>query len=70
VTYNGKGSGVIVPNLDPEGHPDGTYKMISKEGVFDIVDPENPENSLLLTKTIFDDDLHAGGAFWNKNNPD
>ena len=67
MTYNGKGSGVTVPNLDPEGHPDKTYKMISKEGVLDTVDPEN---SLLLTKTIFDDDLHAGGAFWNKNNPD
>ena len=70
MTYNGEGSDVPVPNLTNEGKYDGTYTIISKDGVLDVVDPEDPGSSLLLVKTLFGADLHAGGAFWEKNSPD
>jgi len=70
VTYDGEGSAVTVPNLDPAGHYDGTDTVISKMGVLDEINPESPENSLLLEKTVFGGDLHGGGAFWKKNSPD
>ena len=70
VTYDGTGSDVAVPNLDPAGHYDGTYTVISKMGVLDEINLESPENSLLLEKTVFGGDLHGGGVFWKKNSPD
>lgn len=41
-----------------------------KKGVIDVVDPDDPEESLLLLKTVSGGDLHAGGVFWNERNPD
>ena len=70
VTYSGRGSDIDVPNLDPAGHYDGTYTLISKEGPLDKINPVTPEHSLLLLKTVFGGDHHGGGAFWRKNSPD
>ena len=70
MTYDGEGSDVPVQNLTDEGKYDGTYTIISKDGVLSVVDPEDPGNSLLLVKTLFGGDSHAGGAFWKKNSPD
>ena len=59
-----------MPNLNDAGYPDGTVTIISKLGVLDEVNPESPENSFLLEKTVFGGDLHGGGTFWKKNSPD
>ncbi|HEX9883211.1 MAG TPA: hypothetical protein VGA79_04520 [Desulfobaccales bacterium] len=40
-----------------------------KRGVLDVVDPDNPEQSLLLRKTVFGG-IHSGGAFWKDGDPD
>jgi hypothetical protein len=40
-----------------------------KWGVESIVDPENPEQSLLLNKTV-PGGVHGGGAFWDKGSAD
>ncbi len=64
-----EGSSVEVPKLDPDGMPSGT-EIISKIGVTDVVDSNDPANSLLLRKTIFNGEEHGGGSFWKKRSPD
>jgi hypothetical protein len=46
-----------------------TVSGIAKQGILDVVDPAQPDNSLMLRKTL-SSTLHAGGAFWDKNYPD
>jgi hypothetical protein len=45
-------------------------ETISKLGVESVVDPTNPEQSLLLRKTLHGGDPHAGGAFWDERHPE
>jgi hypothetical protein len=40
-----------------------------KQGVLGVVDKANPEQSLMLRKTL-PDGVHGGGAFWDKKDPD
>lgn len=42
---------------------------VSKLGVASVVNPTDPEQSLLLRKTLFGA-VHGGGAFWNQGDPD
>jgi hypothetical protein len=41
----------------------------TKQGVLSVVDKVNPEQSLILVKTV-KGGLHGGGTFWSKKGPD
>jgi hypothetical protein len=69
MTY--EGSDVYAPVYDPKIR----YKvldseLISKDGVEDVVDINEPEKSLLLRKTLYGEGLHGGGPFWSERSPD
>jgi hypothetical protein len=55
--------------LDLMAYGGSTVSGIAKQGILDVVDPAQPDNSLMLRKTL-SSTLHAGGAFWDKNYPD
>jgi hypothetical protein len=42
---------------------------VVKQGVLAVVDPAEPEQSLMLQKTV-KGGVHGGGAFWNKKSSD
>ena len=46
-----------------------TYDGSKDKSIWDVVQPGNPEQSLLLQKTV-PGGQHAGGSFWSKKSPD
>ncbi len=67
MTY--QGSAVEVAKLNAEGKPDGT-EIIKKIGVVQVVDTSAPSESILLVKTLNNDEQHGGGKFWSKRSAD
>ncbi len=55
--------------LDLMFYEGSTVSGITKKGVMGVVDVSNPEQSLLLKKTLRGV-RHAGGGFWSDSAPD
>jgi hypothetical protein len=69
MTYGG--SDVYAPIYDPKiRYKVIGFELISKDGVAEVVNTDEPEMSLLLRKTLYGEDLHAGGPFWSERSPD
>lgn len=56
-------------SLDLVNYKGSKVSGFVKRGVRSVVDTANPEQSLILNKTV-PGALHGGGAFWDQSSPD